>query len=154
MQRCQSSSITVIFLSPFLSLSLSIYAYTIFLHLQSPNTPSSSITVEYVSLFILWQDTKQNLLMLHSPIGLEASLNCNSDQIVNVNLLRFFAVNAPSHVSAELRTFKCLVWAVCQSFGPVWHLLRNHGEIQLTLYSVMLPHSLICKVHGNHDSSA
>jgi hypothetical protein len=107
MQRCQTSSITVILLSPFLSLSLSIYAYTIFLHLPSPgavdkireaiethtctgivlhavpNTPSSSITVEYVSLFILSQVTKQNLLMLHNPIGLKASLNCNSYETIS-----------------------------------------------------------------------
>ncbi len=60
------------------------------------------------------------------------------------NSLCFFTVHAPTHVSLELCTFRCLVGHVFQRSGPVD---RNMCATMVNMSQVIISPNLICKFH-------
>jgi hypothetical protein len=60
------------------------------------------------------------------------------------NSLCFFAAHAPTHVSLEMCTFRCLVGHVFQRSGPVD---RNMCATMVNLSQVIISPNLICKIH-------
>ena len=68
-----------------------------------------------------------------------------SDKVVcRSNSLCFFATHAPTHVSLEICTFRCLVGHVFQRSGPVD---RNMCGTMVNMSQVMISPDLIYKIH-------